>query len=216
MLFFSKKIAIILIACFLYNVVQGQTKNLSYTIEYAPNFSDKTNGPFYEDIKLSHKALVRIEFGMNKKIMPTIGVAFLNTGKRSGSLQLSGRPAGELSTIIHRHNYLIIPVGVKFKSNSVYFLPEIGFGFNVSHKVVLIHHLLNGETLKETLEFSSGSPELNKFTTPVMLSIGNDFKMGNANFTLGVNAYYDLNNIVNLSHLSRHYYGIGILMGVRI
>ena len=207
-----KTIWLILIGLLFSITIFSQTKRFSMTIEYSPNLSGITDEVVNEKYKISHNAVLRIEYKTNTKIQPTIGLGFLNTGK---FWIWEVRAAGiDEFNFINNYNYIIIPIGAKINLGRFYFLPEIGFGLNFSNKTKRITKYTNGEIEKETIDEKLNSEEFNRVSIPILIGLGKEFQIGGKSFEVGVKGYYGLNNVVKDVPRNNHYYGFGFLFGI--
>jgi len=194
---------------------QGDKTTL--TIEYSPNFSKVTNASILlnQTYKLSHNALLRLEYDSGGKIVPTIGLGFFNTGE-SNQTKIRGESDLDRVKTIENHNYLFIPLGAKISFGDFYVLPEIGLGIKISSTVKTINTFDNGETNVESRDNTLFSGEYNQFSIPFSLSVGKEFMVGSLNCSAGVKGYMGINEIVKNVPRNNHYFGLGILLGVRL
>jgi len=194
----------------------SQEKKFGLTIEYAPNYSKLTNeGLIDEKFKLSHNALVRISANTDGNLKPTIGLGFLNIGDVVTS-PIGGQLGIESIKYIDNHNYIYIPVGAKINFGTLFLLPELGIGVNLSNRTTQITRYTNGETEKESRDQQLYGGKFNKISIPMFLSFGTDFMVGKQSFSTGLKAYYGLNQVVRNVPRKNHYFGFGLILAMNL
>ncbi len=194
---------------------QGNKTSLAF--EYSPNFSKVTNASILlnQKYKLSHHALLRLEYDSGGKIVPTIGLGFFNTGE-SFKTEIRGESDLDKVKTIDSHNYVFIPLGAKISFGNFFVLPEIGLGIKISSTTKTINTFDNGETSVESSDNTLLSGEYNKFSIPFSLSIGKEFIIGSLTCSAGFKGYYGINEVVKNVPRSNHYFGLGVLLGVKL
>ena len=193
----------------------AQENKFSLNLEYSPNVSKLTDAVADERYKLSHNALLRIEFNLENNIKPTIGIGFLNTGVVQ-IFENDAFPAIESFKFIQNYNYLLVPIGAKIYFGNFYLLPEIGLAINIFNRTKEIIKFTNGETIKETKYAQSNPGEFNSVSIPLSLSIGKEFNFANKTFSTGLKGYYGLNNIIRGLPRNNHYYGLGLIIATKL
>lgn len=193
----------------------AQENKFLLSIEYSPNCSKITDEVVNEKYKLSHNALIRIEYNTKGKIKPSLGLGYLNTGELEKS-EIGGQQGIEEVKFIHNYNYLFIPIGVIIKFGKFYFLPEIGLGVNISNKTRQITKFTNGETEKETRDETLISGEFNKLSIPLSLSVARQISIGGKSFSTGCKGYYGINKVVRDVPRNNHYFGLGVLLAMNL
>ena len=192
---------------------QGDAK-FKLTLEYSPNYSKVTSGFERIGSKVSHNALLRINYIANGKVEPTVGIGFMNTGDLTTS-EPGGQLGFESIRIVNSYNYLYVPIGVKFNFGNLYLLPELGIGLNIFNRTKTEATFINGETELRIADLQATSGEVNQWSVPISLSFGFDFVLGTRSFSTGVKGYYSLNQLVN-EGLRNHYHGIGLILATRL
>lgn len=193
----------------------GQEDKFSLNIELSPNISKVTDEVVQADSKLSFNGLARLEYKTSNRISPTIGIGFLNTGEKITSL-IEGQREIEDASFTFIHEYIIIPIGAKFQFGKFYILPEIGLGIKVSNKTKTIINYSNGKQEKGTLDSAMFFGEINKISIPMFFSMGREFNLVKRVFSVGLKGYYGLNKIAKDVPRNSHYYGVGILLSMKL
>lgn len=193
----------------------AQENKFLLSIEYSPNCSKITDEVANEKYKLSHNALIRIEYNTKGKIKPSLGLGYLNTGELEKS-EIGGQQGIEEVKFIHNYNYLFIPIGAIIKFGKFYFLPEIGLGVNISNNTRQITKFTNGETKKETRDETLISGEFNKLSIPLSLSVARQISIGSKSFSTGLKGYYGINKVVRDVPRNNHYFGLGVILAMNL
>lgn len=192
-----------------------ENRKFKLTVEYSPNYSKLTDEVVNERFKLSHNALLRINYNTKGNIKPTIGLGFLNTGELESS-EIGGQLGIESIKFIHNYNYLYIPIGAKINLGNLYLLPELGIGINLSNKTKQVTEFTNGETEKETIDEQLVFDEFTKMSIPLSLSVGTDLELFGKSFSTGLKGYYGLNQVVKDVPRNNHYFGIGLILAMNL
>jgi len=209
------KNTVLILSIFLVQILSAQENKFSLSIEYSPNFSKLTDEIVTERYKISHNALIRMEYNTESNIKPTIGLGFMNTGELEKS-EIVESPGIDNIKFIHNYNYLIMPIGAKIYLSKIYLLPEICLGYNISNKYLKVTNYQSGKKEfvidDETLYLG----EFNKISIPVSMTIGKEFKITNKTFSFGMKGYYGINRVVRDVPRKNHYYGLGIVLGTKL
>ena len=212
----SRIILISTIALLSFQILFSQENKFALTIEYSPNFSKITDEIVDESGKLSHNALLRLEYQTKSIVNPTIGIGILNTGEQVKIRFFGGQLGINEIKFIHNYNYVFVPIGVNINFGRFYILPEIGIGLNISNKTKEVRLLTSGEKEITVQDAQLNSGEFNDITVPFMFSYGNYFKIKNKLLVVGFKGYYGLNQLVKKVPRSNHYYGFGINLGLKL
>lgn len=188
--------------------LQSQNGKISLGAEFSSNWSRLSNAVVDEKFKKSAHSVLRLEYQSKSRFSPTIGIGYLNTGEQE-EVELGGQLGIEKIKLQHNYNYVVIPIGVNINIGNYYVFPEIGVGFNISNKLKRKTFLTNGdnESMVEDERLNGG--EFNKITYPIFLTIGRSFKVEKSIISLGLKAYYGLNQVVRDVPRDNHYYGFG-------
>ena len=195
-------------------VLTGQNPKFTLSLEYSPNYSKITDNNVNEKVKFSHSIFLKSEFIFKGNIHPTFGIGFLNTGEQEST---KGIGELEIEEVIfkHNYNYLLIPFGVNLRINNIYINPELGIGYNISNKMMTITKYSEGKVEKKSQDEDLYSGKLNSISIPVLLSLGYEFNLGNMSFLSGIKGYYGINKVVRGISINPHYYGLGLLFGMK-
>lgn len=204
-----------LLFIFLLNIsLSAQERKFSVVIEYSANLSKVTNSQGRNKDKLSHMGFLKLEYETNKIIKPLIGIGFLNTGEIEEDRPINFDIVYYCGVL--NYNYLVIPVGASISVRSFFINPEIGVGYNLSDQVTQRITYVTGEVEVGKREIGGDQRPINKFSVPVFLTIGKDFKIGNKLLSTGLKGYFGLNQIMDDNNRNHHYYGVGISVGLKI
>jgi len=175
-------------------------------------------GPIYaftkrEGIQFGRNASIFGEYMLGKKIDLTFGIGYFDTREFRRSY-LIGYTIPQFSEIFITHEYLIVPFGFQYKISSFFINPGIGMGFSIHH---------SGRD--DQYEFSSTPINSNQkdypnslyysVTLPLTLNLGTVIDLKKVNFILGIKGYYSLTPISDSSFYSGHYFGAGLLTGIK-
>jgi len=203
---------VIILSIFLVQILSAQENKFSLSIEYSPNFSKLTDEIINEKYKISHNALIRIEYNTDGNIKPTIGLGFMNTGELEKS-EIVESPG--IDNIKFIHNYFIIQIGAKIYLSKIFLLPEICLGYNIANKYLKVTNYQSGkkEIVIDDETLSLG--EFNKISIPVLMTIGTELKIANKTFSFGMKGYYGIYRVVRDVPWKNNYYGLGIFLGTK-
>ena len=98
---------------------------------------------------------------------------------------------------------------------SFYISPEVGIGWNVSNRNKSYWYYTDGSELESDYIDKDNIDNINETTYPLFLSIGNEIRMKSYSILLGVKGYYSLNSLGQRASNAGHYYGFGVVTGVR-
>lgn len=193
----------------------AQDNKFTFTLEYSPNYSKLTDEWVDGKHKLSHNALLRLSYNNIGKFKPTIGISFLNTGELI-KVDAYGHSGFDNLKFIYSHNYLVIPMGIKYTIGKVYVLPEVGVGINISNTTKTVTKFTNGDKKSESMNSTLNAGSFNKWSIPLSLSIGTDIDLLGMSFSTGLKGYYGLNQVIEDVPRNNHYYGIGLILAINL
>ena len=208
---------ILFISCFtiLIHTVTAQINKFTVGLEYSLSFSNVTS-PFTfseERFMVSHNAFIKSGYVLKTNLQLTFGGGFLNT-RQFRSSELVGPQDVKKIESYRNHNYFVVPVGLQYNFGSFYINPEVGIGIDMGHPVKQVTYFNDGSIIElhgRIIFFQN-----NEITFPVFLNFGNEFDLGNWKILLGAKAYYSLSKIsTGPMSLPEHYYGFGIVTGVK-
>ena len=197
----------------------AQESKIIYSLEYSPNFTSNnnpgsafvnTNGGF----RLAHNIFLKGGYKMATDLYLTAGVGFFTT-REFTSLDLDGQMEIDKIDSDKFHSYIMAPLGIKYYMGSFFISPEMGIGWNTGNTEKSHYYLSDGSQTEGKSNDEHNIQEVNEMTYPVFLSFGNEIKMKNCSVMLGVKGYYSLNQIGNRYYNSGHYYGFGVIGGVK-
>jgi hypothetical protein len=144
----------------------------------------------------------------------TVGVGILGT-REFVTVDFGGQLEIEKLESNRFHSYVVAPVGFTYYLGSFYISPEIGMGWNVSNRSKNHWHYTDGSELEVEHNDKNNLDQINETTYPIFLSIGNEIRMKSYSILLGVKGYYSLNSLGQKDINAGHYYGFGVVTGVR-
>lgn len=113
------------------------------------------------------------------------------------------------------HGYVTVPVGFTYYLGSFFVNPEIGIGWNVYNKMKDAIFYSDGTEVGNEWVDKNNVYDMSKTTFPLFLTIGDEFRFNNWSILIGLKGYYSLNDIGGRATYPRHYYGFGIMTGVK-
>lgn len=192
----------------------GQTSTFSLAINYSPNFSAMTNEVVPARIKVSHDVGATMVYNLTPSLGPTLSFRYFNTGEVTGG-KISNHPIIQESTYTYSYAYLQIPVGIRVKIGPVEVLPEIGYAFALSQTVTSKLVTTNKtEKTKRPEELINGA--FNNPVIPISLTLSSDVHIGPVTTQMGIKGFYSANIVAEGVPREAHFYGIGILLGVKL
>ncbi len=195
-------------------LLYSQTSKFHLIIEYNPNFSIITDAYAHEKFKFSHNVFLKSEYFFKEKFSGTLGIGFLNTGEKEVS-DLGGQMGLQEISFIHDYNYITVSPGIKFYFKSFFINPEIGLGIHILSQTTQTIVYTNGKEEIKKADEKLISGTFNKITLPLLVSIGKEFPIHNIKLLLGIKSYFSINELVRGVPRNNHYYGIGVLAGIK-
>ena len=211
---------------------QSPDKKFSWSLEYSPSFSNittptsfsATSSPIFQKngFRIGHNIFLKADFKLFENLFLTTGVGLLNTTEHA-SIFLNGTSALGLPDVnkiesYRYHNFLVVPIGLKYKIGTFFINPEIAIGFKLSRPSFQITHLADGSVVKNRYNISQDLWGYKNLTVPLMLTVGKEIPMGPVKLLLGAKGYYSLTKLkydMPRSQPSSHYFGFGIMAGVK-
>lgn len=199
----------------------GQQDRLMYSIEYSPNFSTTTgrlNGflrNMEDGYRLAHNVFLKSGYRFANNLYATAGIGYFNI-KNFYTEYVDYAPS-EIDKIesLRTHGYIVAPLGLMYQFGSFYINPEIGIGWNVHNRYYDRFYYSNGSVIDNETVDEDNIYDVNTATYPVLLTFGNEIIMKNCSVLLGIKGYYSLNEIGNYPDDWTHYYGFGIVCGIK-
>jgi hypothetical protein len=215
------KSILFLLTLFVSTALFGQSGRFNFSAEYSPNFSNVT-GPVYiytgyfknQGFRLAHNAFLKSGFRLNKNLDITAGLGYLNA-REYDLLLLDGQLDIENIESVRTHHYLSVPVGLRYRIGSFYVHPEMGIAINFDNTTQQTSYLTNGISVRQRHQDDFNNRYNNKITLPVYFTVGHEFDLGYCSMLLGLKGYYSLNKIADIGLQARHYYGVGIVTGLK-
>ena len=194
-------------------VSSGQESRFSMALNYSPNYSNITNDVVPARMKLSHDVGVALAYSLTTSISPTLSFRYFDVGEVTGGVVNS--PVILESTFAYSYAYLHIPVGLRMKVGRFEILPEIGYAIalsqTVTSKIVTVD-----ETRKSSRPEELVNGEFNDRVIPVSLTLSSDIMIGSVTTQVGLKGYYSTNMIAEGVPRDNHFYGVGLLVGVKL
>lgn len=199
--------------------VIGQSNKFTAGLEYSPNFTNTTlPSPFYSGhdggYRFAQSIFLKVGYRLIDNLYVTGAVGYFTT-REYITFNWGDEVGIDRITSERFHAYVATPVGLTYYMGSFFVSPEIAIGWNTGN-CFKDHFYFSDRSQQE----NSGKDEenlynVNKTTYPVFLSFGNEIKMKNCSVLLGVKGYYSLNLIGTAPSNTSHYYGIGLITGVK-
>jgi hypothetical protein len=197
------------------NMGLSQEHKFQLGLEYSPHFSRLTNEVVEESLKFSHHLFLKVEYPVNPNLTITSGLGYLNTGERELG-NLTGTEELKAVRIVHHHNYIAIPVGIKYFAGKYFIQPEIAAAININNrrKIVIVEN--DGDRRVERMDEVYYTGKINSLSVPVFLTLGKEFHMNKMRVMTGIKGYYSLNEVISGAPRNGHYYGFGLVLGIRM
>ena len=200
--------------------VSGQMNKFNIGLEYSPNFTSVSQ-PYGSRLADSDGA-----FRFANNLFLKGGYKLMNNLYATGAIGLLGTReflvldfGGQMEidkVESHRfHSYVVAPIGFTYYLGSFYISPEVGIGWNVSNRNKSYWYYTDGSELESEYIDKDNIDNINETTYPLFLSIGNEIRMKSYSILLGVKGYYSLNSLGQRASNAGHYYGFGVVTGVR-
>lgn len=199
----------------------GQTnlkaqRKLSIGLEMATGISEVT-APFGfrddEGLRRASNLFLNGGLRINKKTEVTLGIGYLVTSDFEQHL-FGFTDDVDFIEITSRHEYIVIPAGIRLTFGSFYLHPEIGLGIGNRHLINHNNFILDGNSASIT-GTSFESQAYRRFSQPLFLSFGNEIDLNSIKLLRGVKCYYSINDLSEILRPTGHYFGIGIVTGVK-
>lgn len=200
-----------------FSAVCGQTDRFNLCIEYSPNFSNITQEYFYfyagivGGLRFSHNLFLQGGYQLRPNLYATAGIGLMETRE----LLDWGNTDYEIDKIQSDfyHYYIVAPVGITYYIGSFFITPQVGIGWNINNR--LKHHIYYWDGTVAIEREDLDQEGMNKTTYPIFLSIGHEINMKTYSILIGLKGYYSLNPQAENYYEKWHYYGFGVVTGVR-
>lgn len=193
----------------------AQAKKISIGLEYSPSFSNVTTEfSSREGYRQSHNVFLKGGYALSEKLELTLAAGYLNT-RQFDRFHIPGLQEIESIESLRNHNYAVFPVGIRYKFGSFYVNPEIGIGIDIGHPTRQVTYFNDGSIINSHFDANPDVFGYKKFSVPLMLSIGNEIDFHGMKILLGAKAYYSLSTLRTSQFEPQHYFGIGIVTGIR-
>lgn len=210
----------LLIFCFggCLNTILAQTNRFVFELEYSPNFSNITQEHFHfytgevGGLRFSNNLFLKGGYQLLPKLYATAGIGILQT-RELISTELGGYLEITKIESDYFHSYVVTPVGVTYYIGAFFIRPEIGIGWNIHNRLKNHVYYADGSESSSTEEIDGNN--INKTTYPVFLSIGYEISMETYSILIGLKGFYSLNPQVENYYEKWHYYGFGVVTGVK-
>ena len=197
-------------------LLHAQTERFDVSIEYTPNYSKLTDNFSNPGFNFSHQFFTRAEWNLSRRFGVSIGLGYMNARDR-WTVFLEGQNDIDYIELYTNHDYITIPVGLKYNFGSWYVRPEISIGLNFSNPGRLMRQVtfkINGEKIVSRWD-DFNQRNYNDLSFPIFFSVGREFKVKTLSVQLGVKGFYSLEQVVLENYWIQHYIGLGVLAGIR-
>jgi hypothetical protein len=202
----------------------SQSSKFTFGVEYAPAVTNVAHqywrNPYETGLWPVNNFFIRTGYTLSSKFDLTSGIGFM-TAREFYFFELQGQLEFKSVSSHRYHQYVVVPLGFKYKFGSFFINPEIGAGKNVANPIKNNFTYTDGSEV--TGKYKDHIYDVNNFTYPIFLSFGNEMKMKSLSIAMGIRAYYSLNKISNADSSDgiivfgpngSHYYGFGVFGGV--
>lgn len=214
------KFLLLLIPLLLAFNLRAQSKKWEAGTELSVALSNVTNPPFFPHpaggFQVSQNIFVKGGYSIKDRLWLTGGAGYLATDQVE-TLLLGFNPGANQTQINSSHHYIVFPIGVKYFLGSFFINPELSIAFENGHYFETEEYYFseNSVTILGSTSFLRDGVAFNSVTYPVFLNFGNEFNLGKIKLIVGFKGYYSLNNIGATTN-ERHYYGFGLMTGVKL
>lgn len=196
-----------------FNVGLDMSLSLSATTRKFGNAADY-------GMRFSQNLFVKSGYYVTRNMEVTAGFGLLTTRQFEA---IEFIPDIDRIELDHSHRYLVIPFGIKYHFGSFYVHPEIGIGADAGHPT---RQYTFTTTMGPTFNLNSVIVQqfnasdhffgYRDYSLPLFLTLGSEFDLGVVSMILGVKGYYSLSTLKESQFgPPEHYYGVGVVTGVK-
>ena len=201
------------------HLLAAQSNKFSLGLEYSPNFTRTTlPSPYYNGHDGGYRFAQSIFLKGGYKVMDNLyltgSLGYYNT-REYVNFNFADEVGIDRITSERFHAYVATPVGLTYYMGPFFVSPEIGIGWNTGNCYKDHFYYSDGSQVENSGKDENNLYKVNSTTYPIFLSFGNEIKMKNCSVLLGVKGYYSLNLIGQANSNTSHYYGIGLVTGVK-
>lgn len=197
--------------------LSGQNDKLYLSLEYSPNVTGVNE--IYRSLgdaefRFANNIFAKAGYKIAGNLYANAGIGYLTT-KEFHSYDYPSLVEYDRLEQLRIHGYVVVPVGFTYNVGSFFVNPEIGIGWNVPNKMKDAIFYPDGTV--EGIEWidENNVYDVNKTTYPLFLTIGDEIRFDSWSILIGLKGYYSLNEIGGRPTYQRHYYGFGIMAGVK-
>ncbi len=200
--------------------VSGQMDKFTVGLEYSPNFTSVTqpygsqSGNSDGAFRFANNLFLKGGYKLTNNLYATGAIGLLGT-RDFEAVDFGGQLEIEKLESNRFHSYVVAPIGFTYYLGSFYISPEIGMGWNVSSRNKNHWYYTDGSVIEIEHKDKDNIDNINETTYPLFLSFGNEIRMKSYSILLGVKGYYSLNSLGERASNAGHYYGFGVVTGVR-
>lgn len=197
--------------------LSGQADKLFVSLDYSPNVTSVTS-PFGTvergTFRYAGNLFAKVGYKVTDHLFVSAGFGYLNA---KDFVSYDFIPQVEYDRIeqLRIHSYVVAPVGLTYYMGSFFISPEIGIGWNVANRHKDVLYANDGTITRGERKDEYNIYDVNTMTFPLFLSLGNEIEFNTCSLLLGVKGYYALNSIGQHGTNAGHYYGFGLLAGVK-
>lgn len=197
--------------------LSGQDNKFYLSLEYSPNMtavSARYTTPDDGTFRFASNIFAKAGYRLTGNLYANAGIGYL-TSKEFVSVDYGSN--FDISRIeqLRINGYVVTPVGFTYYMGSFFVNPEIGIGWNVSNKFNNAIYYPDGSVTGSKGVDEQNINGVNNITYPIFLTIGDEIRFNTWSVLLGLKGYYGLNEIGGRPTYPRHYYGFGIIAGVK-
>ena len=199
------------------NHLSGQNDKLYLSLEYSPNMTAVTSDyaiPSDGTFRFASNIFAKAGYRVAGNLYANVGIGYL-TSKEFISVDYGLNSDINRIEQLRINGYMATPVGFTYYMGSFFVNPEICIGWNVSNKINDAVFYRGGYVTGSKGVDEQNLYGVSKITYSLLLSIGDEIRFNSWSILLGLKGYYSLNEIGGRPTYPRHYYGFGIMTGVK-
>lgn len=195
----------------------AQSDKLFFSLEYSPNMTSVTSPfgrPSDGTFRFANNIFAKAGYKLAGNLYANAGIGYLTT-KEFVSFDYEILPDITRFEQLRIHAYVVAPIGFTYYMGSFFVNPEIGIGWNVGNRMKDEIFYSDGTVVENEWVDEQNVYDVNETTYPLFLTIGDEIRFNSWSVLIGLKGYYALNEIGGRLTYARHYYGFGIMTGVK-
>lgn len=197
-------------------LLSAQQDKVFFSLEYSPNFTNSTE-PLWrhgdDSYLFASNLFAKAGYHLAGGLYANAGVGILTT--KDYSVFDFGLVDVDRIEALRKNTYVVAPVGFTYFLGSFFVSPEIGIGLNVANRQNDVFYYTDGSIAENKWTDVHNLNQVNRMTYPLFLSVGCEIPFSSWSLMLGAKGYYALSPTGDTAYNSGHYYGFGLLTGVK-